>query len=369
MLTVTPRFLPALTLSHNQAGRVDVLQGVTLLLSGVPYEDGTVTADAGSDVRYSMTLTVSDPSLLPFDPADFLAPYGQALHPYQGLTYTDGTTEVVPCGVHVITQVSGDRDTGPVTVTAKGREVVVQAARFTASWDTRGFGSHVDAISAAVITVMPAVVVDDRTTHDRTPAYRVWKAGDDRWSACRELAKAIGASCYFDAVGTLVVADLPPAPDGATPVWDVAAGPGGVQVSAGWGLSSDGLYNGVRASGQNSTDNVAPVTDLVVDTDPTSPTRWGGPLGQRLLTYESPLLITTGDCTVAAEGLLRTGIGLKTTVDLQSVPNPALEPGDCVRTIYTDGTRTLHIVRSLTIPLGDGPCSIKTMSAADDPEP
>ncbi|MFE3202264.1 DUF5047 domain-containing protein [Embleya sp. NPDC059237] len=368
MLTVTPRFLAALTNSHSPAGHVDAHQGATLLLADVPYQDGTVTADRGSDVRYSLNLTVADLALLPFDTGDPLAPYGQTLRVFQGITYTDGSQETVPCGVHVITNVTGDRDTGPVTVTAKGQEVVLQAAKFIDSWDTRGYSSHLDAISAAVLDVMPAAVIIDRTTHDRAPAYRVWKTGDDRWAACRELAKAIGAEAYFDAGGSLVVADLPPAPADATPAWDVAAGPGGVQISASWGLTSDGLYNGVRASGQNSTDNVAPVSDLVVDTDPTSPTRWGGPLGRRLLLYESPLLYTVGDCTVAAESLLRDALGMHTDVDLAAVPNPALEPGDCVRTVYADGTRTLHIVQSLNIPLAGGPFTIKTLSTAPAPE-
>jgi len=369
MQSVTPRFLQALASSHGAASDIDALLGLTLLLGDVPIEDGTVTADRGSDVRYALSLTVADPGLLPSEATDPLAPYGQTLHPRVGITYTDGSVETVPCGVHVITDVSGDRDLGPVTITAKGREVLVQAAKFSASWDTRGYGSHAAAITAAVTVALPGVAVSDRTTHDRAPAYRVWATGDDRWTACRELAKAIGGECYFDAVGTLVIADLPPAPGDATPVWDVAAGPGGVQVSASWSLTSDGLHNGVRASGQNSTDNVPPVTSLVVDTSPTSPTRWDGPLGQRLLVYESPLLVSSGDCTVAAEALLRQALGAGTAVDLETAPNPALEPGDCIRTVYLDGTRTLHIVQSVTIPLADGGCTIRTLSKADDPEP
>jgi len=153
----------------------------------------------------------------------------------------------------------------------------------------------------------------------------------------------------------------------ATPVWAVEATEGGVYISGNRCMSSDGVYNGVLARGENTADNVAPVSYLATDNDPNSPTYWSGPYGRRPMFYTSATLITTAACMNAARLKLAEAKAPNASGDFSSLPNPALEPGDVLRVAHEDGSRELHQVASFSVPLdlgGDFP--IATISAKED---
>lgn len=369
MRSVTAQFLQALTASHRPVFSVDVMSGGSTVVADLPITGGSVTVDAGSEVRYTCSVTVADVMYLPKLPTDALAPYGNRLRIRRGIRYQNGVSEWVTVGLYVIEQVSGDRDLGPVQVSGKGLESAVQAQKLTLPFTTAGQSSHVNAIAALVSDALPGTAVDSTgVTGDAVPATKSWDVDADRWAACRELAAAIGAEAYFDVEGTLIVRDLPPPPESATPVWTVSAGPGGVLVGDDLGMSVAGLYNGVRCqSDGNSVDGTAPVSGQYVDSDPTSPTRWGGPLGKRLKIVSSPLYKTSGQCEQVAEAMLPRVLGPNRTIGLKAVPNPALEAGDCIRVVHLDGTPELHIVQSLSIPLDvSGDYTIATRSGIEE---
>lgn len=366
MRTVTPQFLNAIKGSYRLSILAEVMSPDNeLLVTNLPIQAGSVTVDSGSEIRYTCSLTISDIAYLPRLESDPLAPYGNVIKLHRGVRYTNGQVERVPIGVFVIDQAGGDLDIGPLQVTGKGLESVLQANKLTSPYSTAGTTTHVGAITALVTAVFPSVSINSTgVTSDQIPATKTWDVDADRWAACRELAKAIGAECFFDAAGTLVIRDFPPAPEAATPVWEVAAGDGGVMVSAEVTMSLQGLYNGVRCmSDGNATDNTAPVSAQAVDSDPLSPTRWGGPLGYRLKIVKSPLYKTVPQCTAAATKMLPQVLGPNRSVALNTVPNPALEAGDCIRVVYGDIPPELHIVQSLTIPLtssGDFPVGTRS---------
>jgi hypothetical protein len=110
------------------------------------------------------------------------------------------------------------------------------------------------------------------------------------------------------------------------------------------GESREAVYNAVTASGENLSDDFPPVTATVVDSDPTSPTRWDGPWGKRRRFYASPLLTSTGQASRAAAAILATSTGQARTLTISAVCNPALEDGDV---IYHDGK--LFIADSFSI--------------------
>jgi len=366
MRTVTPQFLNAIKGSYRLSILAEVLSpDDDVLVTNLPIQAGSVTVDAGSEIRYTCSITVSDIAYLPRLESDPLAPYGNILKLHRGVRYTNGQVERVPIGVFVIDQAGGDLDIGPLTVTGKGLESVLQANKLTEPYSTTGTTTHVGAITALVTAVMPSASISSSgVTDDQIPATKTWDVDADRWAACRELARAIGAECFFDAAGTLVIRDIPPAPEAATPVWEVASAEGGVMVSAEVTMSLAGLYNGVRCqSDGNSVDNTAPVSAQAVDSDPLSPTRWGGPLGYRLKIVKSPLYKDAPQCAAAAARLLPQVLGPNRTVGLRTVPNPALEAGDCIRVVYGDIPPELHTVQSLTIPLvaaGDFPVGTRS---------
>lgn len=368
MRDVTAQFLAALPVSHRPVFSVDVMAGNTVVVADLPISGASVTASSRSDVRYTCTVNIGDIKYLPKATTDPLAPYGNTLRLRRGIKYTNGQIEWVSVGLCVIDQPSGDRDLGPVAVAGKGLEAFVQGQSLTVPYTTTGAASHVAAITALVTGALTVTVDSSGVTHDTTPATKSWDVGADRWAACRELATAIGAEVFFDAEGTLIIRDVPTDAVSATPVWEVAAGPGGVLVGDDLSMSLSGVYNGVLCqSDGNATDGTAPASALVVDSDPTSPTRWGGPIGKRPKLVKSPLYKDVSMCTAAATALLPKVLGPNRSVSLKSVPNPALEPGDCIRVVHLDGTAELHIVESITIPLDpSGDFVITTRSGVED---
>ncbi|MFE5332573.1 DUF5047 domain-containing protein [Embleya sp. NPDC056575] len=350
MRTVSSNFVAALNGPYTLAKRVDAFLGTTLLRGNLPITAGTVTADRGNKVRWSMSVTVSDIALMPKAENDPLAVFGNTIQAFRGVQFTDGTQEVVPCGVCRIDDLQGDRDLGPITLTAKGLEAVVADEPFLTPFSTTGLGPCAAIITTLITDAIPGAVVTNTATNNPTPGTRSWQLDDNRWDAIESLAAMMGAEVYADGAGQFKIKDLPNL-DTATSVWDVAAGERGSMVSATTGMSRARVRNGWRVSGGNAADGVPPITAIAVDSDPTSPTRWGGPFGHVLGVKSDALWTTSGQCLVIAESLLRDSLRVTLSPELKSVPNPALEPGDCIRVVYADGYAELHIVQSISMSL------------------
>jgi hypothetical protein len=357
------RFLPTLRESHVPYTQVQMLRtdGVVVDLA---HTGGSVTVDRGSAVRRTCTVTVPDVSLLPMTPTDQLAVYGARLRITRGIIYGDGSIEAVPLGLFRIDKISGDPALGPVTIEGSGLEAVVADDKFTAPYSTRGGTAAVTAITGLIQASIPGAVVTNRAT-DATIGTMTWDVQGDRWAAVQECATAIGAEVYADADGQFVIAELPDILT-APVAWDVDAGATGVLISANRAFSRDGMYNMVVASGENSEDNIPPVSGTASDTDPMSPTYVGGPFGRVPRFYSSATLINSALAQGAANKLLRDSVKPNATVSLTSLPNPCLEPGDVLRVTYEDGRRELQQVESFTISLGLDSITIETIGGKQD---
>ncbi|MGV9352277.1 DUF5047 domain-containing protein [Streptomyces misionensis] len=335
--------------------------GVVLDLA---HTDGSVTVDRGNSVRRTCTVTVPDVSLLPMSPMDQLAVYGARLRILRGIIYGDGSVEAVPLGLFRINSISGDPAFGPVTIDGSGLEAVVADDKFTAPYTTRGATNATAAISNLIQASIPGAVITNRAT-DATIGTMTWDAQSDRWAAVQECATAIGAEVYADADGQFVIAELPDLLT-APVAWNVDAGETGVLISANRSFSRDGMYNMVVASGENTEDNVPPVSATASDTDPTSPTYVSGPFGRVPKFYSSATLTSSTLALNAAQKLLRDSVKPNTTVSLTSLPNPCLEPGDVLRVTYEDGRRELQQVQSFSISLGLDSITIQTIGGKQD---
>ena len=96
MRTVTPQFLEAVKRPYTLAITVEVMDpDDVVVVSNLPIKGGSVTVDAGSEIRYTGSITVSDIALLPKLPTDPLAPYGNRVRIRRGLRYQNGTFERV----------------------------------------------------------------------------------------------------------------------------------------------------------------------------------------------------------------------------------------------------------------------------------
>ncbi|MCX5522580.1 DUF5047 domain-containing protein [Streptomyces bobili] len=362
MYPVSDRFLPRLAENHSPATEVKLFltDGRVVDLEHI---DGSVPVDRAQAIRRTCTVTVADPSLIPRTPADQLATYGARLRIRRGVHYGDGSSELVPVGVFRLDTVTGDVNEGPVTLSGKDLAAVVQDDKFTAPW--KSTGTVIAAITALVQRSLPDAEVV-ATIADASIGRRTFDIEADPWAACQEIAAAAGAEVYPNADGTFVISTLPDIL-ATTPVWEIAAGEGGVYIRANRGMTSDQVYNGVLARGENTAEAVAPVSYLATDTDTSSPTYWGGPFGRRPMFYSSPTLTTLGACTAAATLKLAQAKAPNASGDISSLPNPALEPGDVLRIVHPDGSRELQQVASFTVPLSEGgDFPISTISAKED---
>ncbi|MGW3491771.1 DUF5047 domain-containing protein [Streptomyces sp. NPDC001054] len=362
MYPVSSRFLARLGESHRPvvAGQLFLTTGdvVDLEVTG-----GSVQVDRSQAIRRTCTVTLPDPALIPRTAADQLATYGARLRVQRGVEYGDGSTELVPLGVFRLDSVDGDVAQGPVTLQGKSLECVVADDKTVEPWTASG--TVVGAITAIITRSIPDASIISRIT-DAPIGSRVFDVESDLWAGAQEIAAAVGAECYTNADGAFVIATLPDLLT-SDPVWAIEATEGGAYITGNRSMTSDSVFNAVLARGENTSDDVPPVSWLAVDDDPGSPTYWGGPFGRRPDFYSSSTLVSTAACQQAANLRLLQARAPNSSGDISSLPNPALEPGDVVRVTHPDGVRELHQVASFTVPLdlgGDFP--ISTISAKED---
>jgi hypothetical protein len=331
--------------------RVDAYYDGELTVSGLPFADGSVTVDRGSKARRTLSLSISDPKYLPWSATDPLAVYGQELVAYRGIRFSDGSEELVPLGTFRVNEPSGDVHFGPVAVTGTTMESAIIDDRFQVPTSTRGLGGCFSTIEALIRQTLPDAVIVNLTAGTRNPPCAVadWNANSDRWDAVVQVATAMHAEIYVDATNRFVVVDRPDVLSGNV-VWDIAEGEGGTLISSARRMSRTAVFNAVVATGENTSSGTAPVSAVAKDTNPLSPTRWGGPFGKVTKSISSSLWTTTGACQSAADYALFDAIAPNIQTSIDSLPNPALEAGDIVRLSHA-GKKELFLTQSLTIPL------------------
>ncbi|MFB7919232.1 DUF5047 domain-containing protein [Streptomyces sp. NPDC056061] len=367
MQPVSDAFLSALTTSHTMTATVRAMYDGAVTVADLPIVDGSVTVDRGSRVRRTVSLTVADPALLPWDAADPLAVYGQELIVSRGVRFTGGQTETTPLGTYRINSVSGDTLVGPLTISGQSSECRLLDDKFMAPTTTRGYANCVEAITYLIRQTLPDAVIVNATSDARNPAcaVTVWNANSDRWDAINEIALSMHADIYVDAVDRFVIADIPDALSSSV-VWDIAEGEGGTLMSASRELSRTAVYNAVVASGENTASNSVPVSAVAYDNAPTSPTRWGGPFGRSPKFISSALWTTVGQCQSAANYALFDATAPNVMTSITAIPNPALEAGDCLR-ISHSGRHELFIAQAFTIPLtAEGSASLTLRGGKED---
>ncbi|MEE1813615.1 DUF5047 domain-containing protein [Streptomyces sp. SP18ES09] len=362
MYPVSDRFLAAIVESHTPVTQV-TLYRTDGVVEQLAHTGGSVTVDRSASSRRTCSVTLADTSLIPRTDTDRVAVYGARVRIARGVAYTDGTTELVPLGTFRLDEVGGDVDIGPATIQGKSLEAVISDDKFTAPY--RAVGGAIAAVTALIRRSLPDAVIDSSTAVDATIGARTWDIEGDPWQAAVEVAASIGCEVYTDADGAFIIAPLPDLL-ATTPAWTIAAGEGGAYIQASKTASADGVFNGVLARGESAETATAPVSALVVDSDPGSPTYWDGPYGHRPSFYSSSTLITTGACIQAATLQLRAARAPNSSADLTSLPNPALAPGDVLRVVYPDGTKELHQVASFGVPLDvGGAFTVRTISAKE----
>lgn len=367
MLPVSAGFLAALAAPQQIAVRADVNKGGVRLYSGLPVVGGSVDVDVSRITRRALSLTLAprmstgaytDFPTLPILPSDPLGHFGQEIDVQWGLTYPDGVTEWIPLGVFRVDSAAGSiLNDGTVRVSGVSREAFIADARFTAPY-TASSGSAQSLIATLIHEVLPSVEVISSASMDRRVPRSTWD--EDRWAAIVDLADSIAAVVYTDPYGRFVIANAPTI--NTAPVWSVRSGAGGVLVSASTSSSRAKIYNKVVVRGESPSSDSAPVSGSATDTSASSHTRWGDPatgaFGMVPRFMRLPTVTTNEQAVAVARANLGKYLGAAATLDLSTVPNPALEGGDVIDIIPDAedpaGSVRRHAVDSFSIPLSAG---------------
>jgi hypothetical protein len=172
----------------------------------------------------------------------------------------------------------------------------------------------------------------------------------DRWAAITALADSLGATVRNDHLGRFVIAKT--STTSPTPVWSADAGRGGILVEASTEWTREGQYNAVALTCSPPTGGSIFV--YVVDNDPTSPTFYTGPFGKRPRSERNDVITDRAKAIEAARSILAKSKGEARSINLRTVYNPFLEPGDA----FTHD-RNLYVVDSVDLPLTGGAMTLR----------
>ena len=353
MRQASAKFDAAVKESHRVAVTAEVLTAA----GSEPIEviDGSVTLSATAGSRGSLDLTVPV-DLAPTDSSSLLAPYGNEIKVSRGIEYPDGSVELVSLGVYRIDSVTATDSS--LSLTGIDRSIKVIDAVFEEPYSLTAGANIADVIQLLIAVADPTTTFRFATTALTTPALFA-DDGTDRWDFCQGLGEAMGCSLYYDGDGVCVLA---PAPTGLTPpVYTVSEGEGGVLLGASRDWSRADAVNRVKVTGEAVGSSGDVPTGEARDTNPLSPTFYGGLFGKVTFTYSSSYVTTDEQADFVALVILTHKLGTTAAVSFDSLADPRLEPYDVVQVRREQiGADESHILDSVTIPLGLGQMSATT---------
>lgn len=348
MLQVPTGFLDALARSHTLVTRATVLTRSRRPVGEYRIVGGTVRVSASAKVRRQVEMTLE--ARPPRNAAHPLAPFGNLIRVERGVVL-DGVPVLVPLGLFRIDD--ADEDQGLTRVAGSDLSVIFseEATEWSLGTETnQKVGQVVDRLLE-----LRGIPVNVAMLYNFSLPPSVIPDNSDRWEKSLELAKACGVDLRLTPEGIVEARDAIGLDTGA-PVWTVSDGPGGVLVEATPRMSrSTGTYNRLILSQEGALSNGWFIRADVKDDNPASPTFYDGNFGRVSRRQSSDLLWDQAQAERAARAILASQLGRVATIDLQSLPNPALEEGDVIRVRRTDlGLDETHVVVDLEIGLGAG---------------
>lgn len=355
-----------LAASHAIRTRVSAWRGGDYL-GTAPLLDGDLTEQADQFVTGAVDLSVSpvDPTSgdrwTPARPTDALNVYGSRLHLSYDVQRASGGWLSTSLGWFIVDEWEDEGDA--VTVSAVDvRDAIVTAKLLGPSTPKAGatFASELQALIGGRLPLDLTAAPANRAV----PRSMSWS--ESRSEAVDELLTAWPARMELDEDGVLIVlpADLETRPADVT----LREGVGGTIVKQTRSGSRDGLYNVVVARGEDtSSTTTAPVTGYAADTNPDSPTYVGGPMGELVTFFSSPLLTTRARADAAAATVLARSLRRSETVPVQCLPDPRLGVNARVDLTRSDGTVSRCVVLTSRLPLtGAGGAQTLTLGVIPD---
>jgi hypothetical protein len=366
MYPVSNAFLAAVRQSHVSMVRVEIYDIANdKVISTVSPIEGEVTIDNRRTIRRQCSLTFVDAfgDLVPKNnrSAIFL-PYNRELRVYRGVKFADGSEELVPLGVFILTDVNITDTAQGVKIEVQGsdRSLKVQKAKFT---DHNFYISDGTAKETAIDQILknrfPKVkTIFPATNQVTTLLYPTLDQSSDPWKESLKIAESAGMDLYFDEVGTCRMRPIPD-PDVDLPVQTYKDTVDSVLTQLSRNLSSSDTYNGVIYTGEGTNLSIG-VLGTAWDENPASPT-YRYSYGEVPLFKSSPTILTVGEAVAAAQAELRKVIGAAEKITWDQIVNPAHDVYDIVKIVRDkSGVDRNLVIDSLTIPLSPS----STMNAA-----
>lgn len=341
MWPISERFADTLGKGHFVVVKAEILENETVLAELATDGnlcDGSVKCDRSAIQRTAdVTLVDRDGSLTPRDIGDLLVPAGRQIRLWRGIMFNDrlpggvADTEYVPLGTFRFTEVDVNY---PEIKLGKcfDRAWIVSGEKLPFNVSISQNTNVVDTVIQLVQTAYPGVPMNLPITNESTNGM-VFDVESDPWEACQTLFANLGLRLFFDPMGVLTAK---PEPSESDPiVWSYddtdASNLGLPQVGRTW--TGDG-YNGVTVVAENS-DLAAPIRATAYDTDPGSPTQWGGSYGKRMAPFiRDETIASQAQAQLRANKELAAELGFLQSITVPALVNPALEIGDVVRIAY-----------------------------------
>lgn len=332
-------FIQALSHSHKMVADVLLIRGGDIV--NVPFVGGTVTATYNAQVGRTATIIMER-------------------NWYESLQITSlsdvvmvrtgiPSYEMIPLITGRVDAIQNDRSTGTITLSVVDRGADVIRALFETPWQvTAGYSSTgvmtqmIQDVDASFAVAVGAGVVDQPTVGS------VYE--EDRGGALDEIAKGFNAIWMATRTGSFVIASNPYQGPSIDSGLIVRNGANGTMREATDTVSRQAVTNSVTVITEPTTSGALPRRVTVRDTDPSSPTRWGGPFGKQNCIIRNDTLTSTGSMTAFATRILRQSLAMVHSWNITTPHFPLLDPLDVFTTVYNGDTRQ-QIVVSIEYPL------------------
>jgi hypothetical protein len=355
---------------HRRFVRIDVHSGDGTLLNslipahlsgepegGLSFFSGNVSATLASRVARELNLSIPQ-ELYPTNTDDLMAPFGNEIRAYMGVTLGDGDTtytwQVFRGRIRDVVKSSS----GDCSVHCGDRANDVLDVAFASPQNSQVGNLVVAEFQRLVIDAVPDATFGASDTFLKRIEPLTWEF--DRGSALDEIARSVAALWYPLANGDYVIRAIPWTVPGS-PVITLTDQFGG--TVNGWrsSRSRDQIFNVVTVTGERLNGD-APVHAMATDGNAGSPTYTGGNFGIKSTVERLQTPATQGGAQSTAEALLRNYIAPVEEWGLDVVPDAALELGDVMR-LLVDDRDVIQVVTGFSLPLDlSGNMTVSTRS-------
>jgi hypothetical protein len=355
MYPASAEFKTAIKTDHIAVAKAEVWNQEQRLIE-LDIRDGSVDVSVDSAIRrncqVSLVTSRASDNIVPDTDFDYLTPFGNELRLYRGVQFSDGTTEYVPLGVFIITDVNILDSNDGVVVVVRGDDRGLRISRN--KW-IQPYQMTSGSLESSITSLLQNRYSDIQTNFPTTnvtiqQVVLGTTSPNDPWKDAVEICELGGYDLYFDVNGIATMRQFPSL-DGSPVVEIFQEDEGTTITSLSRDISTRNTYNGIiyRLEGSNIT---TPVQVEIWDEDSASPTYRYGVFGEAPTFVTTNVLSTQAEAVQAASILLNKFIGAQEQISFDSLVDPTLDANDVIY-VKANGAKVdrLAIIDSIQIPL------------------